>query len=155
MGRTPFISPFSVPSRQDLGVAEEALEFVGLRDFAGRSYSHLSSGERRLVLIARTLAQRSDVLLMDEPTTFLDPKHEVEVLGLCRKLAVENGKAVIVTLHNLEMAVKFSDHMVFMTRGGIEAAGPPDGVLSEALLLQVYGIPMKIVQYDGRIVILR
>lgn len=155
MGRAACISPFSVPTNQDHGVAEEALEFVGLRDFAGRSYSHLSGGERRLVLIARTLAQRADVLLMDEPTTFLDPKHEIEVLELCRRLAVENGKTVIVTLHNVEMAVKFSDYMVFMTRGGIEAAGPPATVLCEALLQRVYEIPMKIVQYDGRTVILR
>jgi iron complex transport system ATP-binding protein len=119
LGRAGFLSPFSVPTRQDHAVAEEALEFVGLSGFAGRSYSELSSGERRLVLIARTLAQRPDVLLMDEPTTFLDPGHEIEVLELCRRLAVENGKTVIVTLHNLEMAVKFSDQMVFMARGGI------------------------------------
>jgi iron complex transport system ATP-binding protein len=74
----------------------------------------LSRGERRLVLIARTLAQSAEILLLDEPTTFLDPKHEVEIMNLCRKLALDKGKTVIVTLHNLEMAVKYSDFMAFM-----------------------------------------
>jgi len=154
MGRAAFLSPFSVPSREDLGTAAEALHFVGLEGFEKRAFSRLSSGERRLVLIARTLAQSAEILLLDEPTTFLDPKHEVEVMDLCRKLALDKGKTVIVTLHNLEMAIKYSDAMVFMKEGRVVASGRPDEVLNTDLLEQVYDIPMSIVTYDGKKIIL-
>ncbi|TRZ86761.1 ABC transporter ATP-binding protein [bacterium] len=72
--------------------------------------------------------------LIDEPTTFLDPKHEVEVMSLCRRLASDKGKTVIVTLHNLEMAVKTSDAMIFMKMGKVVASGKPDEVLNADLL---------------------
>jgi iron complex transport system ATP-binding protein len=155
MGRAAFISPFSVPSREDLQTAGEALHFVGLEGFEKRDFSQLSSGERRLVLIARTLAQSAEILLLDEPTTFLDPKHEIEVMNLCRKLALDKGKTVIVTLHNLEMALNYSDAMVFMKKGKVVASGKPDEVLNADLLEQVYDIPMTIVSYDGKKIILR
>ena len=155
MGRAAFVPTFSVPSREDRRLAEEAIGFVGLAGFEDREFSQLSSGERRLALVARTLAQSPEVLLLDEPTTFLDPRHEVEVMDLCRKLASEKGKTVIITLHNLEMAVKYSDEMVFLKKGRVAASGPPDGVLSESLLEDVYDIPMTIVPFDGRKLILR
>jgi iron complex transport system ATP-binding protein len=155
MGRAAFISPFSVPSRDDLQTSREALHFVGLEGFEKREFSELSSGERRLVLIARTLAQSAEILLLDEPTTFLDPKHEIEVMNLCRKLALDRGKTVIAVLHNLEMAVKYSDAMVFMKKGKVLASGKPDEVLDADLLEQVYDIPMTIVPYDGKKLILR
>ena len=155
MGRAAFISPFSVPTRVDLKAAGEALHFVGLEEFEKRDFSQLSSGERRLVLIARTLAQGAEILLLDEPTTFLDPKHEFEVMEICRKLASDKGKTVIVTLHNLEMAVKYSDAMVFMKKGKVVASGRPDEVLNSDLLEKVYDIPMAIVPYDGKKIILR
>ena len=155
MGRAAFIPTFSVPSREDRRLAEEAIGYVGLAGFEGREFSRLSSGERRLALVARTLAQSPDVLLLDEPTTFLDPKHEVEVMGLCRKLADEREKTVIVTLHALELAVKYSDDMVFLKKGRVAAAGPASSVLSEDLLRDVYDIPMAIVPYEGRKLIVR
>ena len=155
MGRAAFISPFSVPSREDLQTAGEALHFVGLEGFEKRDFSQLSSGERRLVLIARTMAQSAEILLLDEPTTFLDPKHEIEVMNLCRKLALDKGKTVIVTLHNLDMAVKYSDAMIFMKKGKVVAFGKPDEVLNADLLEQVYDIPMAIVPYNGKKIILR
>ncbi len=155
MGRAAFVPTFFVPSKEDRRLAAEAVRYVGLAGFEDREFSQLSSGERRLALVARTLAQSPDVLLLDEPTTFLDPKHEVEVMELCRKLAAEKGKTVIVTLHNLEMAVKYSDEMVFLKKGEVAASGPPDLVLNEALLADVYDIPMTIVPFDGRKLILR
>jgi iron complex transport system ATP-binding protein len=149
-GRAASIPVFSSPSRHDVEAAEEALRYVGLADFPGRPFFELSSGERRLVLIARTLAQQPAILLLDEPTTFLDPRHEIEILELVRRLAAEKGKTVIVTLHALDMAMKYSDVMVFMKGGGIVAAGPPEDILSEALLKEVYDIDMGILTVDGR-----
>jgi iron complex transport system ATP-binding protein len=154
-GRAASIPVFSSPSRHDVEAAEEALRYVGLADFPGRPFFELSSGERRLVLIARTLAQQPAILLLDEPTTFLDPRHEIEILELVRRLAAEKGKTVIVTLHALDMAMKYSDVMIFMKGGGIVAAGPPEDILSEALLKEVYDIDMGILTVDGRRLIVR
>ena len=154
-GRAAFIPVFSSPSRHDITAAEAALGYVGLADFPARPFFELSSGERRLVLIARTLAQEPDILLLDEPTTFLDPRHEIEILDLIRRLAGEMGKTVIVTMHALDMAVKYSDEMVFMKGGSVVAAGRPVDILSEALLKAVYDIEMSIMTVDGRQLIVR
>ncbi|MGB8952097.1 MAG: ABC transporter ATP-binding protein [Candidatus Aminicenantales bacterium] len=150
MGRAAYHFPLSSPSRTDVRVAEEALAFVGLCHFSSRPYFELSSGERRLVLIARALAQNSDILLLDEPTSFLDPKHEIEILELSRRLAAEKKKTVLITLHNLDMAVRYSDMMVFMKNGGVFASGRAADILAEELLEEVYEIPMKIIPYDGK-----
>jgi len=155
MGRAASIPAFSSPARHDVEAAREALRFVGLADFESRPFFELSSGERRLVLIARTLAQQSEILLLDEPTTFLDPRHEMEIMGLVRRLAVERRKTIVVTLHALEMAVKYADEMVFMKGGNIVASGPPREVLSEALLKTVYDIEMGILDVAGRRLIVR
>jgi iron complex transport system ATP-binding protein len=145
----------SSPGRQDIEAAREALRFVGLDGFEERPFFELSSGERRLVLIARTLAQRSEILLLDEPTTFLDPRHESEIMDLIRRLAVEKGKTVVVTLHDLDMAVKYADQMVFLKSGTVVAAGPPLQVLDEKLLRDVYDIDMGLVDVGGRRLIVR
>ncbi len=148
-GRAAYVAAFSSPSARDAALAEEALHYVGLDGFGPRFFLELSSGERRLVLIARTLAQGSEILLLDEPTSFLDPRHEAETMALCRRLADERRKTIIVTLHNLDMAVKYSDAMVFMKGGRVASAGPPPEVLSEALLREVYDMDMKIVECQG------
>jgi iron complex transport system ATP-binding protein len=149
-GRAAFIGAFSSPSARDVRLAEESLHYVGLNGHARRPFLELSSGERRLVLIARALAQESAILLLDEPTSFLDPRHEVETMELCRRLAAEKAKTIIVTLHSLEMAVRYSDDMVFMKGGRVVATGPPAAVLSEPLLRDVYDLDMKIVDCAGR-----
>jgi len=154
-GRAPFISPFSPPSRTDIRISEEALSYVGLDGYAGRAFLELSSGERRLVLIARSLAQQSGILLLDEPMSFLDPRHETEILELIRRLALDRGKTVLVTLHNLNLAVKHAEAMVFMKKGRVVASGRPGDVLSEDLLRSVYEIDMSIVPVGGRTVIVR
>lgn len=155
MGRAAYLPIFSSPSPGDVTIAQEALEFVSLGHFASRLYFQLSSGERRLVLIARALAQKSNILILDEPTSFLDPKHETEILALAKKLAAEKKKTVLVTLHNLDMAVKYSDAMVFMKEGQVVAFGKPDDILDEALLENVYEIKMSIIRYDGRTFIVK
>jgi iron complex transport system ATP-binding protein len=149
-GRAAFIGAFSSPSNHDVRLAEDALQYVGLTDHLRRPFLELSSGERRLVLIARALAQESDILLLDEPTSFLDPRHEVETMDLCRRLADDKAKTIIVTLHNLEMAVRYSDAMVFMKGGRVVASGVPSEILSERLLRDVYEMDMKIVECAGQ-----
>jgi iron complex transport system ATP-binding protein len=155
LGRAAHLGLLASPSAEDERAALEALDYVGLRPLAARPIARLSSGERRLVLIARALAQATDVLLMDEPTTFLDMRHEVEILGLVRRLAREAGKTVVCSLHGLEAGLPFADSIVFLKGGAVLAAGPPGEILSEALLETVYGIPIRIRSVEGRIVLLR
>jgi iron complex transport system ATP-binding protein len=150
MGRAAYLSLFSTPSKEDVRIAEEALEYVGLINYSHRYYFELSSGERRLVLIARALAQKPDILLLDEPTSFLDPKHEVEIMDLTARLAKEMKKTILITLHNLDLAIQYSDSIFFMKKGTIFAFGKPAEILNESLLENVYEIKMKIVEYDGR-----
>jgi iron complex transport system ATP-binding protein len=94
-------------------------------------------------------------LLLDEPTTFLDPRHETEVMELVKRLAVERGKTVVVSLHALDTALRFADEMVFMKGGAVVAAGRADDILDEALLRSVYDIPMGLRDVDGRRIVVR
>ncbi len=155
MGRTPYLNLLSKPSKRDLEMAEKALEFVGIKDYRGKGILELSSGERRLVLIARAIVQEPEILLMDEPTSFLDPKHEIEIMELIKSLSTKMGKTVILTLHNLDLAVKYSDNIVFMKNGAIVGSGRTQEILSEEILEKVYDIKMKIVEINGHKVILR
>jgi iron complex transport system ATP-binding protein len=155
MGRAAHVPLFSVPGAGDVRAAEEALEFTGLAAFGSRPYHQLSSGERRRVLIARALAQRSEILVLDEPTTFLDPRHETEIMEIGRTLASEMRKTVVVTLHNLDMAARYADTLVVLKAGNVVASGPPAEILTEDLLQSVYEIRMSILRLEGRMFIVK
>ncbi len=155
LGRAPYVSLFSLPSPSDAARAEESLVFVGLSGRGGRAYQQMSSGERRLVLIARALVQDTDILVLDEPTTFLDPKHETNVLDLARRLVDERGKTVLVTLHNLDMAIRYADELVCLKDGAVAARGIPEAIVTETLLESMYEIPMRILRHEGRTFIVR
>lgn len=155
MGRAAGLSLFGAPSASDRAAAADALAYVGFEQFAGRPLFDLSSGERRMVLIARALAQKAGVLVLDEPTTFLDPRRETEVMDLLGRLVAEQRKSVVVTLHNLDLAVRCAARIVFLKNGRIIAEGRPDDVLTEGLLRDVYEIPMRIIVHDGRRFIVR
>ncbi len=154
MGRAAYLPLFSLPSGRDFERANRALEFVGLTSFAFRYLSELSSGERRLVLIARSLAQETPVLLLDEPTTFLDLRHGLEILTLIRRLALEKAKTIILTLHDVNQAAQFSDNLVLIESGKVAGSGEPVAVLTEELLARVYGIKVSIVEIAGRRLVL-
>jgi len=155
MGRAPYLGLFASPGAADEALAAEALAFVGLSGYAERPYFEMSSGERRLILIARALAQDTPGLLLDEPATFLDPRHESGVMGLLARLVAERGKTVLVTLHNLDMAARFADVLVVLKAGRVAACGPPRDVLTPELLSGVYEIPMRMVTLDGLTFIVR
>ena len=155
MGRAAYVALFAVPTAKDVRAAEESLGFIGLSHYAERAYGQLSSGERRRVLIARALAQRTEILVLDEPTTFLDPRHETELMEIARTLVAEMKKMVLVTLHNLDMAVKYADILVFLKNGRIAAGGPPEEVLTEDLLADVYDIKMTVLRHEGRIFVVK
>ena len=155
MGRAAYLPLFGAPSASDRSAAAEALAYVGFEKFASRSLFDLSSGERRMILIARALAQNAGVLILDEPTTFLDPRRETEVMDLLARLAAEQRKTVVVTLHDLDLAVRYAARIVFLKDGRIVAEGRPDDVLTEDLLRSVFEIPMRIIDHEGRRFIVR
>jgi iron complex transport system ATP-binding protein len=149
-GRAAYIPVFSSPGRADLAAGRSALAYLGLGQYESAGMMELSSGIRRLVMIARALVQEAAVLVLDEPTTFLDPKHELETLALLRRLVDEKGKTVITALHSLEAAAAYTDRVVVVKDGRLVAAGPPGEVLVEPVLERTYEMGFTVVDVDGR-----
>ena len=117
-----------------------------MEDFAHRPVDALSGGERQRAWIALTLAQGSPVLLLDEPTTFLDMGHQLEVLDLVHHLNRSRGITVIMVLHDLNQAAKYADRMVVLARGSVYADGPPRDVYTEEMLSEVFNIEATIIE---------
>ena len=138
MGRRPHLG-WTV-SDHDLELVARIMKFMGLEKLAGRSLDQLSGGQKQRVSIARALAQEPQVFLLDEPTNSLDIRHQLEVLAQVRKLAKQKKRQVVMVLHDLNLAARFSDLLVILHEGKIFAAGPPGKVLNEANISAVYGV---------------
>lgn len=132
------------PGAHDAVVVEETLAAVGLVEQAHRPVDQLSGGQRQRAWIGMTLAQRSEVLLLDEPTTFLDLAHQVEVLDLVHTLTAAHGLTTVVVLHDLGLAARYADQLVVLDRGRVHAVGHPREVLTEAMLRDVFGLTARI-----------
>ena len=128
----------------DAAVAN-ALELTSVLDLAGRSVDELSGGQRQRVWIAMTLAQRTPLLLLDEPTTFLDVAHQVDVLDLLADLNRDLGRTVVMVLHDLNLAARYAHHLVAMKDGRIVAEGAPAEVVTEAVVEEVFGLRSRVV----------
>lgn len=132
------------PSADDVAVVDETLAAVGLTDDAHRPVDQLSGGQRQRAWIGMTLAQRSEILLLDEPTTYLDLAHQVEVLDLVHRLTVEGGLTTVVVLHDLGLAARYADRLVVLDAGRVHASGPPREVLTVPMLRDVFGLTARI-----------
>jgi iron complex transport system ATP-binding protein len=153
MGRAPHHSLIGLESDHDAELAMAALARLGIGDLADRSITTLSGGERQLVLFARALVQDPGVLLLDEPTAFLDLKHRVEVLREVRAFA-ESGGAALVVSHDLSLAARSCDRVVLLGGGRIVAAGLPSEVLTPENLREAFGIDTQIFAGpDGQMVV--
>lgn len=146
-GRTPHLSGFAFEGESDLRAAEKALERTGTLSLASRPVTELSGGERQRVTLARALAQEADVLLLDEPSAFLDIRHEVEIYDLLRELC-EEGVTVVSVLHDLNLAALYCDHVVLLSSGSVFCAGDPQQVMTYANLTEVYGTEIYVVMND-------
>jgi iron complex transport system ATP-binding protein len=144
MGRYPYLSPLSSPKKDDHKAVMEALMLTGTDEFSERELSTLSGGERQKVFIAAALAQGSEIMLLDEPTTFLDPKHQYDILKILRKLN-EYGVTIIAVTHDINHAVLFSRRILGIKEGKMVFDGPPEGVMKNETLYELYERPFTFI----------
>ncbi len=145
-GRYPHAGPLRMLRQQDYAVISDAVRLTGMTDFVHRPLDSLSGGEKQRAWIALALAQDTPVLLLDEPTTFLDIGHQLEVLELVKRLNVERQMTIVLVLHDLNQAARYADRMVALNEGKIVCDGPPADVLTAPLLEQVFHVRASIVR---------
>ncbi|MFF5056502.1 ABC transporter ATP-binding protein [Micromonospora sp. NPDC000663] len=144
-GRNPHQRMLSRWSREDDAAVAAALDATRTADLADRSVDELSGGQRQRVWIAMALAQQTDLLLLDEPTTFLDVSHQVEVLDLLTDLNLTRGTTIVMVLHDLNLAARYADHLIALTGGRLHAAGEPAQVLTQECVRAVFGLDSRVV----------
>jgi len=144
-GRFPHQRWFRQCSADDEAAIDEALRLTGTADLADRVVDELSGGQRQRVWIAMALAQDTPLLLLDEPTTYLDLAHRLEVLELLAELNETRGRTVVMVLHELNEACRYAHHLVAMAEGRIVAEGPPAQVVTAELVAEVFGLPCRVV----------
>nr|QNO53815.1 cobalamin import ATP-binding protein BtuD [Methanosarcinales archaeon ANME-1 ERB6] len=148
MGRRPHIGWRS--SEKDTEMVLETLQLLNIEEFAMRDINELSGGQQQKVFIARALTQEPDVLLLDEPTSNLDIRHQLEVMDIIKNIVRERGISAIMAIHDLNLASRYADRIVMMNSGKIFAAGNPASVLTSENIKQVYGVEVKVNNHDER-----
>jgi iron complex transport system ATP-binding protein len=165
LGRTPHLNWSGKTSPQDLTATQQALELTQLAPFAHRAVGDLSGGEQQRVLVARALAQQAPLVLLDEPTTHLDLQYQSSLLNLLRRLVLEQDLAVLMVLHDINLASLYADQVALLVAGKVCAVGKPADVVTVENLHRAYRIPIEVIQHpvygtplvlpDGRNEILR
>ena len=143
MGRRPHLGWKS--SEEDI---DKVLELLGIMEFAMRDFNEISGGQQQKVLIARALAQEADILLLDEPTSNLDIRHQLEVMDIMKGIVKRKGISAIVAIHDLNLASRYTDRLLMMNDGRIFAAGNPESVLTVENIRRAYGVE-ALVKSDG------
>ncbi|WP_097867301.1 ABC transporter ATP-binding protein [Streptomyces sp. rh34] len=145
-GRHPHQSVFSRWNEKDDAAVAAALEATHTEPLAERAVDELSGGQRQRVWIAMALAQQTDLLLLDEPTTFLDASHQIEVLDLLTDLNRSRGTTIVMVLHDLNLAARYADHLIALADGGLHASGTPAEVLTEETVRAVFDLDSRIIE---------
>ena len=143
-GRHPHQRMLSRWTAADDAAVADALAMTGTTELADRAVDELSGGQRQRVWIAMALAQQTDILLLDEPTTFLDVTHQVEVLDLLTDLNRTRGTTIVMVLHDLNLAARYADHLVYVSEGRVYAAGDPATVLTADRVEAVFGLRCRV-----------
>jgi ABC-type cobalamin/Fe3+-siderophores transport system ATPase subunit len=144
-GRYPHQSLFSRWTAQDTQAVNEAMQATGVYELAESTVNSLSGGQRQRVWIAMVLAQQTPLLLLDEPTTWLDIAHQIDLMELMCRLNHENGRTLVVVLHDLNQACRYAGHLIAMRDGKILAEGAPADIVTPALIEQVFGLRCTII----------
>jgi iron complex transport system ATP-binding protein len=144
-GRYPYQNWFQQWSQEDEKMVSWALDLSGMTEFAERPLDNLSGGQRQRAWVAMALAQNTEILLLDEPTTFLDLAHQIDILDLLLELNETQGRTIVMVLHDLNQAARYADYLVVMQEGQIYDQGTPEQVMTEAMVANVFGVEARIV----------
>ncbi|MDA0154445.1 Fe(3+) dicitrate ABC transporter ATP-binding protein FecE [Vibrio sp. Makdt] len=142
-GRSPYVSHWGKLGKEDQTLVEQAMRDTGVLEYADKPVESLSGGQRQRAWIAMVIAQDTDIVMLDEPTTYLDMSHQVELMNLMQQMNAK-GKTVVVVLHDLNQACRYCDHLVVLEQGCVAAEGSPDEVMTEALLDDVFDLNAKV-----------
>ncbi|MER5784545.1 ABC transporter ATP-binding protein [Streptomyces mobaraensis] len=144
-GRYPHQGLLRQWSPEDELIVQESMEATRVAELADRHVDELSGGQRQRVWIAMALAQRTPLLLLDEPTTYLDIQHQIEVLDLCAELHEEQGRTLVAVLHDLNHAARYATHLIAMRGGKVVAEGAPNDIVTSELVAEVFGLSCQII----------
>ncbi|WP_017592187.1 ABC transporter ATP-binding protein [Nocardiopsis potens] len=144
-GRYPHQKLLRQWSRSDEAVIGEAMDATGVSDLAERMVDELSGGQRQRVWLAMVLAQQTPLLLLDEPTTYLDIAHQIDVLDLCAELHADRDYTLVAVLHDLNHACRYATHLIVMKDGAVVAEGDPTEIVTDELVEKVFGLPVRVV----------
>lgn len=145
-GRFPHQSGFGKAKKEDKDIVKWALEVTGILEFKDRDIDDLSGGQRQRAWIAMALAQETDILLLDEPTTYLDLAHQLEILKLLENLNKKEGRTIVMVIHELNNAARFADHMIGVKKGSVVCEGSADKVMTKENLRELFNIDAEIVK---------
>jgi len=145
-GRYPYQQLLRQWSHDDEVIVNEAMAATGVLKFAKRNVDELSGGERQRVWLAMVLAQQTGTLLLDEPTTYLDLAHQIDVLELCADVRRTRDMTVVVVIHELNLAIRYADHLIVMRGGQVEAVGAPEDIVTEELIERTFTLPCRVVE---------
>ncbi|GAB5046478.1 ABC transporter ATP-binding protein [Thermodesulfovibrio sp. TK110] len=153
MGRASYVGVFSSPGKKDYEKVNEALSIVGIEYLKDIPYTKISGGERQLTLIARAIAQGAPVMLLDEPTSHLDFRNQINILKKIKEIVRSKELTAVITLHDPNLSGFFSDKVVVINSGAKVAEGKPDDIITEELIKRVYGVDVKRNIVDGQSII--
>ena len=149
-GRNPHLKRWRGETKEDYEIAMNALKEAGIAHLKDRLVTELSGGEWQMMILARALTQQADIMLLDEPVTGLDIRHQVHIMSTVKRLAAERGISVVCVLHDLNLALTYCAQIVLMQRGNVVAEGAPKDVLTHKLLEEVYGTRLHFIEADGQ-----
>lgn len=144
MGRTPHISRFCSESEKDVEIAMTAMKSTNTWELRNKSINTLSGGEKQRVVVARAIAQETEIILLDEPISHLDIHHQIEIMNQLKQLNQNKNITIIAVLHDLNIAAAYGDHMILMHDRGVYKDGVPEEVLTEDIIKKVYGLEVYI-----------
>lgn len=136
-------------NEHDLDVVYEVLEMLNIDDLALRPFNELSAGQHQKVMLARGLAQEPEIILLDEPTSNLDIRHQLEVMKMLKQISVQKNVLVLIICHDINISAKYADKIILLSKGTIYAAGTPEEVITKENLREVYGVEADILEIDG------